>query len=428
MESEKLPYQRLLLKLSGEAMAGEQNFGLCPRTVRAVAREIGEVWELQVQIGVVIGGGNIFRGVAASAQEMDRAQADYMGMLATVINSLALQDALEKEGVPARVMSAISMMQVAEPYIRRRAIRHLEKGRVVIFAAGTGNPFFTTDTAAALRAIEIGAQALLKGTKVDGVYNQDPVINPQAQKYDHLGYMEVIQRGLKVMDTTAVTMALEQHLPIIVFKLLEPGNMKKLLQGQNIGTVVEGDTYEELKLCKEMKRKMDRALEVLGQDFARIRTGRASVALLEGIKVDAYGTSMPISQVASLAAPEPRLLTVQPWDTALMSDLEKAILRSDLGLTPSNDGKIIRIPIPPLTTERRKELVKSTKKMTEESKVALRNLRRDANEQLKELKKDKQISEDEAFKAQDEVQKVTDDYIKKLDALAAEKEKEIMSF
>jgi ribosome recycling factor len=182
------------------------------------------------------------------------------------------------------------------------------------------------------------------------------------------------------------------------------------------------------EIMKEMKRKMDRALEVLGQDFARIRTGRASVALLEGIKVDAYGTYMPISQVASLAAPEPRLLTVQPWDTALMSDLEKSILRSDLGLTPSNDGKIIRIPIPPLTTERRKELVKSTKKMTEESKVALRNLRRDANEQLKELKKDKQISEDEVFKAQDEVQKVTDDYIKKLDVLAAEKEKEIMSF
>ncbi|MBM4288114.1 MAG: ribosome recycling factor [Deltaproteobacteria bacterium] len=182
------------------------------------------------------------------------------------------------------------------------------------------------------------------------------------------------------------------------------------------------------EIIKEMQRKMDRALEVLRQDFSRIRTGRASVALLEGIKVDAYGTAMPISQVASLAAPEPRLLTVQPWDTALMSDLEKAILRSDLGLTPSNDGKIIRIPIPPLTTERRKELVKATKKMTEESKVALRNLRREANEQLKELKKEKQLSEDEIFKAQDEVQKATDDYIKKVDALGAEKEKEIMSF
>lgn len=240
----KAAYQRILLKLSGEAMAGEQKFGLCPRTVRAVAREIKDVWGLKVQIGVVIGGGNIFRGVAASAQEMDRAQADYMGMLATVINSLALQDALEKEGVPVRVMSAISMRQVAEPYIRRRAIRHMEKGRVVIFAAGTGNPFFTTDTAAALRATEIGAQALLKGTKVDGVYDRDPLIDPAARKFHRLGYMEVVQRGLRVMDTTAVTMALEQHLPIIVFKLLEPGNMKRLILGEDIGTVVEGEIYE----------------------------------------------------------------------------------------------------------------------------------------------------------------------------------------
>lgn len=182
------------------------------------------------------------------------------------------------------------------------------------------------------------------------------------------------------------------------------------------------------EIFKAVQRKMDKALEVLKQDFARIRTGRASVALLEGLKVECYGTTMPISQVASLAAPESRLLTVQPWDTTLLPDLEKAVLKSDLGLTPSNDGKIIRIPIPPLTTERRKELVKTTKKMAEESKVAIRNLRRDANEGLKDLKKQKTISEDEFFKGQDEVQKMTDDYIKKLDALAAEKEKEIMSF
>jgi len=182
------------------------------------------------------------------------------------------------------------------------------------------------------------------------------------------------------------------------------------------------------EIFKETQRKMDKALEVLKQDFARIRTGRASVALLEGLKVECYGTTMPISQVASLAAPESRLLTVQPWDTSLLPDLEKAILKSDLGLTPSNDGKIIRIPIPPLTTERRKELVKTTKKMAEESKVAIRNLRRDANEGLKDLKKQKTISEDEFFKSQDEVQKMTDEYIKKLDASAAEKEKEIMSF
>lgn len=182
------------------------------------------------------------------------------------------------------------------------------------------------------------------------------------------------------------------------------------------------------EIIQEMRRKMDKALEVLRQEFSRVRTGRASVALLDGIKVEAYGSLMPLSQVASLAAPEPRLLTVQPWDASLMTEIEKAILRSDLGLTPSNDGKIIRIPIPPLTTERRKELVKAIKKMTEESKVALRNLRREANEEIKELKKEKLVSEDEAFKAQEEVQKITDEYIKKADTLAADKEKEIMSF
>lgn len=245
MQATAPQYQRILLKVSGEAMAGSQKFGLCPLTVRSIAREIKEVWLLKVQIGIVVGGGNIFRGVAASAQDMDRAQADYMGMLATVINALALQDALEKEGVPARVMTAIAMHQVAEPYIRRRAIRHMEKGRVVIFAAGTGNPFFTTDTAATLRATEIGAQALLKATKVDGVYDRDPLLDAEARKFQRLEYLEVVQRGLKVMDTTAITMAMEQHLPIIVFKLLEPGNMKKLILGQQLGTVVEDNSDEK---------------------------------------------------------------------------------------------------------------------------------------------------------------------------------------
>jgi uridylate kinase len=234
-------YNRILLKLSGEALAGGQNFGLCPQTVRSIAREIKGVVELQVQIGLVIGGGNIFRGLVASTRGMDRSVADHMGMLATVINSLAVQDALEKEDIPTRVMSAIAMRQVAEPYIRRRAVRHLEKGRVVIFAAGTGNPYFTTDSAAALRAAEIGAQALLKGTRVDGVYDRDPLQDPQASKFDRLTYFEVIQRGLKVMDITAVTMAKENNIPIIVFKMLESGNLKKIIQGEKIGTQVEGE-------------------------------------------------------------------------------------------------------------------------------------------------------------------------------------------
>ena len=232
-------YPRILFKISGETLAGDKKFGLDPDTLKAIAREIKTVVDLKVQVGVVMGGGNIFRGLEASTQGIERAVADYMGMLATVINSLALQDALEKIGIPTRVMSAITMNEVAEPYIRRRAIRHLEKGRVLIFGAGTGSPFFTTDTAAALRATEIGAAAILKGTKVDGIYDQDPVRHPEARKFTRLTYFEVIEKSLRVMDSTAVTMAMEQNIPIIVFKLLKRGNMKKVVLGREVGTVVE---------------------------------------------------------------------------------------------------------------------------------------------------------------------------------------------
>jgi uridylate kinase len=231
-------YQRVLLKVSGETLSGEKKFGLCPETLRVIAREIKGPLSLQVEMGIVVGGGNIFRGLAASAMGLDRAVADYMGMLATVINALALQDTLEKEGIPTRVLSAIAMHEVAEPYIRRRAMRHLEKKRVIIFAAGTGSPYFTTDTAAALRASEIGAQAILKGTKVDGIYDRDPVLDPEARKLKHLTYFEVLEKSLKVMDSTAVTMANEQNIPIVVFKLLEPGNMLKVVLGQDVGTLV----------------------------------------------------------------------------------------------------------------------------------------------------------------------------------------------
>jgi len=237
-------FRRILLKVSGETLAGDQAFGLCPATLKTIALEIKTVVDLRVEVGVVVGGGNIFRGLAASAMGLDRAVADYMGMLATVINALALQNALEKEGVPTRVMSAIAMHEVAEPYIRRRALRHLEKGRVIIFAAGTGSPYFTTDTAAALRATEIGAQVILKGTKVAGIYDRDPVRDPKAQMLSHLTYFEVLEKSLRVMDSTAVTMSMEQDIPIIVFKLLEPGNMLKIVLGQEIGTIVESSRHE----------------------------------------------------------------------------------------------------------------------------------------------------------------------------------------
>ncbi len=232
-------YQRILLKLSGETLAGHKKFGMDPATLKAIALEIKAVVALKVQVGVVVGGGNIFRGLEASAQGIERTVADYIGMLATVINALALQDALEKAGIPTRVMSAITMNEVAEPYIRRRALRHLEKGRVLIFGAGTGSPYFTTDTAAALRASEIGAQLILKGTKVDGIYDRDPLIHPDARMLPRLTYLQVLEKSLRVMDSTAITLSMEQNIPIVVFKLLEPGNLKKVVLGLEVGTLVE---------------------------------------------------------------------------------------------------------------------------------------------------------------------------------------------
>jgi uridylate kinase len=231
-------YKRALLKLSGEALMGEQQFGVDPAVTSRIAMDVGEIQKLGVETAIVIGGGNIFRGLAASARGMDRATADYMGMLATVINALALQDALEQYGVVTRVVTAIEMRAVAEPFIRRRAIRHLEKGRVVIFAAGTGSPYFTTDTAAALRAMEIRADVILKGTKVDGIYTADPMVDPEATKYTKISYLQVLERQLKVMDATAISLCMDNKLPIVVFNLRQAGNIRRVVLGDPIGTTV----------------------------------------------------------------------------------------------------------------------------------------------------------------------------------------------
>ena len=231
-------YKRILLKLSGEALMGDQPYGIDPAIATRIAQDIAEIQSLGVQTGVVIGGGNIFRGLAASTRGMDRSTGDYMGMLATVINALALQDALEHNGVATRVLTAIEMRSVAEPFIRRRAIRHLEKGRVVVFAAGTGNPYFTTDTAAALRAMEMKAEVILKGTKVDGIYTADPVKFPDAKKYDAISYLQVLQERLQVMDATAISLCMDNKLPILVFNLKTPGNIRRVVMGETIGTLV----------------------------------------------------------------------------------------------------------------------------------------------------------------------------------------------
>jgi uridylate kinase len=231
-------YTRILLKLSGEALMGDGQYGIDADVANRIAADVADIQSLGVQTAIVIGGGNIFRGVAASARGMDRSTADYMGMLATVMNALALQDALEAQDVPTRVLSAIEMRAVAEPFIRRRAIRHLEKGRVVVFAAGTGNPYFTTDTAAALRAMEVKAEVILKGTKVDGIYTADPVKDPAATRYERISYLQVLQDRLQVMDATAISLCMDNKLPIVVFNLRTPGNIRRVVQGEAVGTTV----------------------------------------------------------------------------------------------------------------------------------------------------------------------------------------------
>jgi uridylate kinase len=233
-------YNRILLKLSGEALMGDEPYGVDPAVTAGIARDVAEIQSLGVQTGIVIGGGNIFRGLAASARGMDRSTADYMGMLATVINGLALQDALEQHGVQTRLLTAIEMRAVAEPFIRRRAVRHLEKGRAVIFAGGTGNPYFTTDTAAALRAMEMRAEVILKGTKVDGVYSADPVKHPGATRYDRVSYLQVLQERLQVMDATAISLCMDNRLPIVVFNMKEAGNIRRVVMGEPVGTMVTG--------------------------------------------------------------------------------------------------------------------------------------------------------------------------------------------
>lgn len=234
-------YRRVLLKLSGEALMGEGEYGIDPAVLSSLAQQIKGVVEGGAELAITVGGGNIFRGIAAAATGMDRAQADSIGMLATVMNSLALQEALERAGVPTRVMSAIEMREMAEPYIRRRAIRHLEKGRVTIFAAGTGNPYFTTDTTAALRALEIGAECIMKATKVDGIYDSDPKTNANAVKFDEISYLDVLSKGLQVMDSTAVSLCMDNDMPILVFNMEVEGNIARALMGEGVGTVVRGD-------------------------------------------------------------------------------------------------------------------------------------------------------------------------------------------
>ena len=375
---------------------------------------------------------------------MDRATADYCGMLATVLNAVALQDALERGGTPTRVLSALDVAEVAEPYIRRRAMRHLEKNRIVVFAAGTGNPFFTTDTGAALRACEIGAQALLMAKNgVDGVYDADPATTPNARFLPEVSHREALERQLKVMDATALSLCMDNDMPIYVFNIDDAANIGRVVRGENIGTVVstsrrvaplppedissgEDSVMTVDELVDDAKTRMDKSVEAMRHELTGVRTGRASAALLDRIQVEYYGTRTPLNQLAQISVPDARLLMITPYDKSAIKEIERAVLESDLGLNPANDGNVVRLPIPQLTEDRRKELVKVARHIAEEGRIAVRNVRRDALHHLKDLDRAGEAQADEVHRAEERVQKLTDEHVKRIDDVLKGKEAEIL--
>ena len=382
-----------------------------------------------------MGGGNIWRGRRGVG--MDRTTADHMGMLATVINALAMRDALESKGMQTRVMTAIEMRSIAEPYIRLRAMRHLEKGRVVIFACGTGNPYFSTDTAAALRAAEIEADLILLAKNVDGVYDSDPKAKPGREEVQtFISYIDVINQGLGVMGYHRdFAVHGQPACPSRASASRRRTASNASSAGRKIGTIIQGETIKrrEVNRCRiehealdSAKVKMEKTIAALKKELSHVRAGRANPQLLDGILVDYYGTPTPISQVGNISAPEPRMLLVSVWDAKMLGAVEKAIQKSDLGINPSNDGKVIRLVMPELTQERRAELAKTIHKKGEESKVAVRSIRRDANEAFKKDKKSSDITEDDYNDLEKEVQAATDDFIKKIDGIVKDKEQEIM--
>lgn len=422
-------YKRILLKLSGEGLMGDKSFGMSADVIKGLAEQIKAVHDCGVEVCIVVGGGNIFRGAKEASKGMNRTVADHVGMLATVMNALYIQNALEEIGTSARVLSGLNIPEVCEHYIYRRALRHLEKGRVVIFAAGTGNPYFTTDTGAALRASEMQCDVILKATQVDGVYDSDPKTNPRAKKFEAVSFDEVITRQLKVMDTAAVALARENNIPIVVFSQHAPDSLApgRFRQGELYHNQKRGINMSDFNTIKnDTKTRMEKTIETLKGDFGSLRAGRAHVSLLDGIMVEAYGSPTPLAQVGTISVPDARTLSVSVWDRGLAKAVEKAIMESDLGLNPASDGQLIRIPIPPLSEERRKELTKIAGKYAEQNKVAIRNIRRDALDEIKKLKKDNSISEDDEKRFENEVQKLTDDSIKKIEELLVQKEKDIM--
>jgi ribosome recycling factor len=417
--------RRVLLKLSGERLAGDRGFGISADAIAAIGEEMREVHALGLQIGIVIGGGNVIRGITAASQGMDRGTADYMGMMASVINSLALQDALEKQGFATRVQSALEIREVAEPYIRRRAIRHLEKGRVVIFAAGTGNPYFTTDTAAALRAAEIHAEVLSRrpgGRRLTAPTREGRERPPlRALGYDESAAEEPARDGPD--RDRALPRERDPDRGLRHRRPRQPaqGRLRRAGRDDRGGVAMaEGDVA---LVHDEARASMDKAIRSLRADLQKVRTGRASTALLDGVHVDYYGTPTPLNQLANLTTPDPRLIVISPYDKGSIQAIEKAIQTSSLGLTPSNDGG----GADPIRRHRgpARELV-STCTGRREPQGGVREARRDALAMLKDLESDGSVPADDRRREEKRIQTLTDEHIKKIEEMQAAKEAEIL--
>ena len=398
-----------------------------------------------IGLGVVVGGGNILRGATISENGLSRPTADAMGMLATVMNALVLETAIERAGVGARTMSALAMPQVCETYERRRALRHLEDNRIIVFAGGTGNPYFTTDTTAVLRAAEMGCDAVLKATDVDGVYTADPKRDPSAKRYEHLDHQEALDRKPENHGCDGVRACPGE--PYAYHRFFDPGARcdrdRLARQGalhhgrlkasgtrakRSARSAIAEDTMATATFdMNDLKRRMQGAIASLKQELGGLRTGRASSALLDHVQVEAYGSHMPLNQLATISVPEPRLLNVQVWDRSMIHPVEKAISAANLGLTPATEGQLIKLRIPELNEERRRELVKVAHKYAEAARVAVRHVRRDGLDLLKKMEKDHKISEDEHERQSGDIQKATDATIADVDKLLAAKEKEIMT-
>ena len=424
-------FKRVLLKMSGEALLGDQSFGHDSKVLGQLADEVKAAHQLGVEICIVIGGGNIIRGAALAGAGVERASADYMGMLGTVINALAVQSVIEQAGLPTRVMSAIPMASICEPYIRRRAIRHLEKGRVVIFAAGTGNPFFTTDTAAALRATEMNCDAILEGDAGGWCLRCRSQARFERQALRALDLHGCAVSGFardgRVGDLAG---AGERH--------TDTGVLGPRARGVGSCAAWRGHLYDHHGRggscmsdnepdTDDLQRRMDGAVEALRKEFSGLRTGRASASLLEPITVEAYGAVVPLNQVGNINVPEPRMISVQVWDKGLVKVVEKAIRNSALGLNPAVDGQLLRIPLPELSEERRQELVKVAHRYAEQARVAVRNVRRDGMDQLKKMEKDGDLSQDEHKLWADEIQAMTDKHIELVGELLQQKEQDIVT-